>query len=225
MAKTKYYSNLLVAAQFLVIFMLFISCDTDETINGSGNLITETRGATPFTKVSSEGVFEVTIIQGATQSVEITADDNVIGRVKTRVVNDELQLYLDDDYSYSGITLRANISATRLNGLFNSGAGNMTVTDVDEDGAFSVGNFGSGNISIEGSASSLNIVDEGSGNIGAFDFLVADGTVNIEGSGVAEVNCSDNLDVVIQGSGIVYYKGNPSVNSSISGSGRVVDAN
>ena len=98
MAKTKYYTNLRVASQFLVIFMLFISCDTDETINGSGNLITETRGATPFTKVSSEGVFEVTINQGATQSVEITADDNVIGRVKTRVVNDELQLYLDDDY-------------------------------------------------------------------------------------------------------------------------------
>ena len=167
----------------------------------------------------------MTINQGATQSVEITADDNVIGRVRTRVVNDELQLYLEDGYSYSGITLRANISATSLSGLFNSGAGNMEVTGVDQPGAFTIGNFGSGNISIAGTASSLSIRNEGSGNISSFDFPVENCSVDIEGSGNAEVHCSDNLNLSIEGSGNVLYKGNPSINTSISGSGSVIDAN
>ena len=215
----------IIAFQFLALFAFLSSCDTDDTINGSGNLTSESRDVGAFTRVSSEGVFEVTINQGATQSVEITADDNVIGRVRTRVVNDELQLYLEDGYSYSGITLRANISATSLSGLFNSGAGNMEVTGVDQPGAFTIVNFGSGNISIAGTASSLSIRNEGSGNISAFDFPVENCSVDIEGSGNAEVHCSDNLDVSIEGSGNVLYKGNPSINTSISGSGSVIDAN
>ncbi len=222
--KSKNMKNL-IALQIFALFALAASCDTDDAINGSGNLTTESRDVEAFTKVSSEGVFEVAINQGPEQSVEITADDNVIGRVRTRVVNDELQLYLDDDYSYSGITLRVQISAKSLSGLYNSGAGNMEVTKVDQPGVFTIGNFGSGNISIQGTALSLNIKNEGSGNIRAFDFPVENCSVDIEGSGNAEVHCSDDLEVSIEGSGNVFYKGSPSINASISGSGKVIDAN
>jgi len=215
----------LIGIQILAICLLFSSCDTENTINGSGNLTTESRDVDLFTKVSSQGVFEVTINQSNSQGVEITADDNIMKRVRTKVVNNELQLYLDEEFNYSGITLKANISATGLNGLINSGAGNMDVADVDESGAFSIGNFGSGNITIEGSASSLSINNEGSGNIRAFDFFVDNCSVEIEGSGSLEIHCSETLDIIIEGSGNVYYKGNPSIDTTISGSGRVIDAN
>lgn len=215
----------LFALSCLTLIILFVSCDSDETINGSGNLITESRDLDPFTKISSEGIFEVKVNQGQVQSVEIRADDNVMDQVRTRVVNNELQLYLEEGFSYNGITLEATITATSLDGLFNSGAGNMTISDIDEEGTFNIGNFGSGNISIEGSATDLNIRNEGSGDILAFDFIVENCSLNLEGSGSAEVNCTESLDVTIEGSGNVYYKGNPTVNTQISGSGRVVDAN
>ena len=209
----------------LMLITLFLSCTSDDEINGSGNLITESRDVDVFSKVSSEGVFDVTITQGGPQSVEITADDNIMNKVKTRVISDELQLYLDDDYNYSGITIQAQISAEALNGIMNSGVGNMVISNVNENADFSIDNFGTGNITIEGSAASLSVLNEGTGNISAFDFFVENCSIDIEGSGSVEINCSDNLDISIEGSGNVYYKGNPSINTSISGSGSVIDAN
>jgi len=214
-----------VAIHILILFTLFLSCTTDDDINGSGNLITESREVDVFSKVSSEGVFDVVITQGSPQSVEITADDNIMNRVRTKVINDELQLYLDDDYNYSGITIQAKISAEDLNGIMNSGVGNMDISNVNENEAFSIDNFGTGNITIEGSAASLNVLNEGTGNISAFDFFVENCSIDIEGSGFVQISCSDNLDINIEGSGNVYYKGNPSINTNISGTGSVIDSN
>lgn len=212
-------------APILFMFALITSCSDEERISGSGNLITESRDVDSFTKVRSEGVFDVTITQDNSKSVEITADDNIINQVKTKVINNELQLYLDDDFNYSGITIRANITTTSLNALTNSGVGNMSVHDVDENGAFSIDNFGTGDISINGSAANLSITDEGTGDILAFNFFIENCSIDIEGSGSVFIHCSDNLDINIEGSGNVHYKGSPAINTSISGSGSVINAN
>ncbi len=207
----------------LVLITVFISCSKDD-ITGSGNLTSEMREVNYFTKVKSEGVFEVNIIQGSTQSVEVVADNNVINKINTKVVNGELRLYLDHG-NYQHINLEVNITALRLNGLENSGAGDMYAHNIDEKGVFSIDNTGSADILIEGSAANLNIENEGSGSIMAFDFLVNDSRIEIDGSGDVEVNCSNNLNVEIDGSGSVYYKGNPTIDVDISGSGQVINDN
>lgn len=46
--------------------------------------------------------------------------------------------------------------------------------------------------------------------------------VYIIGSGVAYVNVENYLDVKIEGDGIVYYTGTPTVNSDITGSGKII---
>lgn len=209
----------------LLVFALVCSCSDEETISGSGNLITESRDVDSFTSVRSEGIFEVSITQGSSKSVEITADNNIINQIKTRVINKELQLYLDDDFNYRGITAKINIKTASLNALANSGVGNMFVYDVDESGTFSIDNSGTGNISIEGSAAQLSIKDQGTGDILAFDFYVENCSIDIEGSGSVYIHCSDNLDVNIEGSGQVHYKGSPAVNTNITGSGSLIDAN
>jgi len=207
----------------LVMITVFMSCSKDD-ITGSGSLTSQMRDVDYFTKVKSEGVFEVNIMQGTTQSVEVIADNNVINKVNTRVVNGELRLSLDDG-NYQDINLEINITALRLNGIENSGAGNIYAYNIDEEGGFSIDNYGSADILIEGSATSFGIENEGSGSIMAFDFLVNDSNVEIDGSGNVEVNCSDNLNIEIDGSGSVYYKGNPIINTDIVGSGSVKNTN
>jgi len=207
----------------LVMITVLMSCSKDD-INGSGDLTSEMREVNYFIKVKSEGVFKVNITQGETQSVEVIADNNVIHKVNTEVVDNELRLYLDDG-NYQGVNLEVNIVALRINGINNSGAGNMYLYNVDETGEFKVNNSGSAGILIEGSAASLSVKNEGSGSIASFDFLVNNSNVEIEGSGDVEVNCSDNLNVEIDGSGSVYYKGSPSINVNISGSGEVINDN
>jgi len=217
--------KILVILPILVISVLISSCSSDDdTIYGSGNLTTETREVDSFTKLSSEGIFEVTITQGSPQSVEIIADDNVIHNVKTSVVGNQLKLYLDD-YNFGDISLQANIVVERINGIENSGVGDIIISNVDETGSFNIYNSGTGNISIQGSAESLAIENEGAGKFNGFLFMVSDCNVEIIGSGDCEVHATNTLDVDIEGSGDVYYKGSPTINTSISGSGSVIDAN
>jgi hypothetical protein len=197
---------------------------TKETIVGSGTPISEFRNVADFTKVSSEGVFEVAITQGDYQSVEIISDDNIIHRIKTEVVDNELRLYLDD-HNYGNISLKANITAKRINGINNTGIGDIIISNVDENGSFNVYNSGTGNISLEGSAENLTLENEGTGQFKGFLFFASNCTVEIVGSGDCEVNSSNTLNIDIEGSGDVYYKGLPAIEAKVSGSGKVINAN
>ena len=209
----------------IVFLAILVSSCSQDSISGSGEMISQSRTVPSFNKVSSEGVFEVTITQGETQSVEIIADDNIMHKVITKVVNNELRLYLDDDNNYKNIHLQANIIEPVITGLKNSGAGNVLILNLDTDTDFNVLNSGSGDISIEGSAESLTLTNEGSGIFNGFSFNVNDCNVKIEGSGDCKVNCDNNLNVKIEGSGNVHYLGTPTIEADISGSGKIVNAN
>jgi hypothetical protein len=208
----------------ICILLLTVTACTRDTIEGSGSSISEIRNVTHFTKVSSEGVFDVTITQGNSQSVEITADDNIIQRVKTEVIDNELRLYLDD-HNYRDISLKANIVAQRINGIKNTGIGDFVISNVDENGNFDVSNSGTGNISITGNAESLTLENEGDGKFNGFEFIVSNCSAKIIGSGDCLVHPLSTLNVDIEGSGDVYYKGTPAITANISGSGKVIDAN
>ncbi|UJH66402.1 head GIN domain-containing protein [Allomuricauda sp. SCSIO 65647] len=220
----KNYNKINIWFSLVLLFglTLFTSCekDNDDILRGSQNLISEMRQVGEFTKLKSTGVFDVTITQGIGQSVEITADDNIIGRVRTKVVNGELRLELSDD-SYRNITLRANITVEQLNGLKNSGTGNIVAQNVESNN-FSISNSGDAEIVISGVANGLDCFNEGVGDIKGFNFLVNDADLEIRGSGSIEISCASTLDVEITGSGDIFYKGNPSVDADIEGSGKVI---
>jgi len=209
----------------IVLLAILISSCSEDTIDGSGNLTSDIRNVANFRKVSSEGVFELTITQGDSQSVEIIADDNIMSKVITKVFDNELRLYLDEDNNYKNISLQANITVPIINGLKNDGTGNVLILNVDSDTDFNVYNSGTGDISIEGSAKSLTLKNEGDGKFEGFLFSVDDCNIKIEGSGDCNVNCKDYLNVQIEGSGDVYYLGTPTIEADISGSGKVINAN
>ncbi len=81
---------------------------------------------------------------------------------------------------------------------------------------------GSGDIFMTGSAGSTALSVSGSGRIVAQDMVTAVCDAYISGSGTIRTHVLDALKVRIIGSGTVYYRGNPAVESDISGSGRVI---
>ena len=84
---------------------------------------------------------------------------------------------------------------------------------------------GSGDIKLEGSADTQNLDIIGSGSYEGFGMETSETTVDISGSGDAEVKVSSKLRVDISGGGNVYYKGDAGVDAKISGSGKIIDAN
>lgn len=214
----------LVISPILLVFILISSCSKD-TINGSGDLVSESRNISNFTKVKIDGVFEVMITQGDVPSVEIIANENIINMVKTVVGGNELKLYLDDDYNYQNIELYANIIVPSIKSIKNSGSGNILILNVDNDDDFNVNNSGSGDISIEGTTQNLILKNEGSGEFNGFLFTTNDCSIRVIGSGDCKVNCANNLNTNIKGSGSIYYVGLPTIKADISGSGEIINAN
>ena len=81
---------------------------------------------------------------------------------------------------------------------------------------------GSGEIRITGNAVNTDLKIIGSGRIKAGSLVTEVCYAYISGSGIINTHVVNALDVTIIGSGIVYYAGDPVVESYISGSGKVV---
>ena len=99
------------------------------------------------------------------------------------------------------------------------GSGMINCTSVSEN--ISATLEGSGEIGLEGSSVSSEFRIIGSGKIKARELNTDVCVAYISGSGITDTWVNNALDVTIIGSGIVYYTGNPVVESYISGSGEV----
>ena len=178
-----------------------------------------------FTEVESSGSNEVNITYGATQRVEVLVDDNVISCVRTSVYNSKLSIDMDDDIYYKNVSLTVNITIPYLTYIKNSGSGEFYASGFEGINSMTIKNSGSGQIKLNGSCNDLTIKNSGSGEVNAFTFKTKNCDIKNSRSGVFEVFCSDNLTGKNSGSGTIYYKGYPSIYTTNSGSGSIINSN
>jgi hypothetical protein len=210
------------------------------SIKGEGPVVTRNLNLAEFDAIYLQGSGNVFLKQGATQSVTVEGQENIIDNLKTNVSDktwkigfeksvrnyEKLNIYItipalrEAHISGSGnIRTETGFTGVKDLGLSISGSGNVSM-DVE---AATVNSriSGSGNISLKGSANSLSTQISGSGDVHAYDLSVKSVNIRISGSGDCEVNAAENLEVSISGSGGVTYMGRPKVNAKTSGSGRV----
>jgi hypothetical protein len=81
---------------------------------------------------------------------------------------------------------------------------------------------GSGEIRLRGSAKAFQHTIAGSGDLKAFNLQTERSEIKITGSGNCELAASNRLDVLISGSGTVFYRGDSrTVNQEVTGSGKI----
>jgi hypothetical protein len=103
-----------------------------------------------------------------------------------------------------------------------SGSGGILFEKLDSD-EVGVKISGSGNIQLlNGGADELDARISGSGKLNAETFEVNEFSAGISGSGSVRITVKEELESRISGSGKIYYHGTPRVNSTSSGSGKVV---
>lgn len=198
-----------------------ITIDNTDRISGSGNVVTEPRDVSGFDEVVVLGSGDVLVDVTGTESLSISADDNLMPLLTSDVDGTKLELGVEPDTSISpSERIEYRITVVDLNGVSILGSADFVVTGVDTP-SFDVLIAGSGDVEISGDAESLAVEIGGSGNFAGEGLSVARGSVTIGGSGSAVVNVIEELDVSIGGSGDVEYIGNPIVSSSIGGSGSV----
>ncbi len=191
-------------------------------VQGSGNVITETREVSDFTAVALNGVGRLVIEQTGSESLAITGDDNVLPLIETSVRSGKLIIGLPERTTFTNVPdLTYNVTVSSIDTLELNGAGNIEVSDLDGE-SWLVTLSGGGNITVSGSVDRQTVNINGAGAYNAEDLASREATIQHNGAGVAVVQVSDVLDVTINGVGSVEYIGDPAdVSQSINGLGSV----
>lgn len=210
-----------------------------EQIKGSGKLATETRALTGFSKISLEGDMEVYVTQGATESVRIEADHNLLKHITTTIEGGELEISSNESLN-SENPIKVYVTADDLSALRMAGSGKLITqtpftskdfsTSIAGSGSIAANIVaekltasiaGSGNVILKGTADLASVSVAGSGDVKGFDLITKTASVDIAGSGNCELSTTDQLTGNIMGSGSIYYHGDPKLNKSIMGSGDI----
>ncbi len=214
-------------------------CHGDGVV-GSGRLVEEFRNVSYFDGVQVLGSCKL-FFQKGPQSLRLVGEDNILSIIDTHVEGSTL--VIDSDRSYSsdiGVTAYVSMESIREFAIHGAGkivgeedfttdelileiigAGKIELSVTAQSISSRIA--GAGSISLEGSADFHAVEITGAGEIDAYDLETKTYDITINGAGACRIFVTQELDVVIAGSGVVYYKGNPSViRSSISGAGKIV---
>ena len=189
---------------------------------GSGTLKTETRDVSGFTGVTFSGVGTLNITETGTESLTISADDNLLPLLTSTVNNNTLFLGVKPGNSINPVKpITYTLTVKQLNNVTLSGAGKINATNITTD-ALNVTLSGAGSMTITGSAQSQQALVSGVGSYSAKGFPTDTAQVTISGAGSATITVNKELTVIVSGAGSVTYYGSPSqVTKTISGAGSV----
>ena len=202
----------------VILAALLAGCSFNK---GSGNVVDDTRSVSGFSRISVGGNAKVVVDQDGSESLTISAEDNLLPFLTSQVRGDTLELGIQTDVSIRPTRdIVYHITVKELRGLSISGSGDVDLRNVDTD-ELAIEVDGSGEITAAGRAGTQTISVSGSGNYHANDLESSVTVIDIAGSGSAQVSASQSLDVTISGSGDIEYSGDPSVKKRISGSGEV----
>ena len=221
------------------------ACDTSELscTRASSNIISVERDHKDFRGVVFNEVGDIVLTQAPEYAVKLTGPDNVIELTES-FVDGEI-LIIGGDNCYNGdYGFKIEISAPEIQYIALAGVGRIQTTGTLESDVIQVEVFGIGDVEADfkvdtlyttvsgtvnfvygGEAYYHQINSTGDYDLDAYALETQNTSITFSGRGENYVTVHENLVVKIIGSGNVYYKGIPTIDSDISGSGQIIDSN
>lgn len=213
-----------------------------QSITGDGNVVQETRTADSFNEILAEGVVNIYLSQGSSESVRVEADKNLLPYIITKVKDNKLSIRTKDEIEIEGSTkMNVYVTLKDITKLENNNVGKLETkgqlnlnklaiynnavgsTKLDLNCSDLKVDFNSvGNLTLTGEITNVSIDHNGVGNIDA-ESLTAD-VLKIENNGVgnAEVNSSKELYMNLNGIGNISYKGSAVIKEiNVNGMGKI----
>ena len=182
----------------------------------------ETREVPEFKAIRSEGAYKLVVNVGKPQSVVLSADEDVLARLATKVVGEELVISMPEvkNYKYSD-KVTITIDVPTLTKFQMEGAGTSTLNNLSGE-RFQMNSQGVGRVAANGKVQNLVMRMEGVGSVNTRDVDAQNVDVKLEGVGSAKVRASESLNARVDGIGSLTYYGNPpKVTKRVDGIGSV----
>lgn len=174
----------------------------------SGVASTQARPLPRFTGVELAGDNNVIVQVGATQSVTVHADSNLLTRVTTRVRSGRLVIGTTAGNLSANTPMFVVVTLPSLDRVRLQADGNIAVTGINSR-KLTVALAGSGNIDATGTTTKLDVTISGEGTALLRQLIGRDGKAALSGNGSIMVTAAHSLIATISGSGTVLYGGNP----------------
>jgi len=228
----------------LIITILFSSCHFmgNKTINGSGNVVTQSRSVANFKSIEVDNAVNVYITQDSAFSVKVTIDENLqqyievyekdgvlhVGQKNNTSVNPtgHMKVYVSapaferlEASGASYITAEQKITAASVITLDASGASHISAeiqapkTDAEATGA--------SGLTLKGQTKDLSISGQGASHIKCFDLLAENVDVDVSGASSADVFASVDLKAEASGASEIRYKGAANYTGNSSGASNI----
>jgi hypothetical protein len=205
----------------LIVDRIFFHSASSPAGAGSGVAATQARSLPPFTGVVLAGGNNVIVNVGASRSVVVHADSNLLGRVTTRVRSGTLVIGTTPGNLNAKSPMLVAVSLPSLDALGLPGAGNISVTGINSS-RLSVALPGSGNIHVSGTTTKLDVTLSGEGNALLRQLIARDAKAVLSGAGSITLTATHTLSARVSGSGTILYGGNPArVSQRVTGSGTI----
>jgi hypothetical protein len=225
-------------ALLLILAAMMAANSTD--IAMAGETAEELRAVAEFDRVVFRGVGELSITQDERELLLVEAEPEVLAKISTEVAYGVLNIAFREAFATrqpirfrltvrdlravdalgSGTVLMRAIDVPRLD--LRLGGSSSARVDYLHTGVLQATLSGAGELRIAGgSVDEQNIRIDGSGRYAAGGLSSGDTSVQVGGSGVAELWTTHKLYAQVSGAGQVRYFGDPQIVQSVSGSGRV----
>ncbi len=233
--------GVVLGAALLVSLVNSLSGRGDERPRGSAQVVSETREVDAFSGVELSGIGDVTVSLGSKPSLEVSAPENLLSLLQTRVDDDTLKIgvtrraRLSGGHAVSYRVVTPSLARISLSGsgdvraeamagddvsLELSGSGDLYVGDLRAED-LEVDMSGEGDMQLSGEAIEQTIELSGVGDYRACALSSETAEVEVSGVGDALVWATRTLGAEVSGVGSVRYRGEPEVDTDISGVGSV----
>jgi hypothetical protein len=194
---------------------------SSDVIRGSGVTAAQARHVSAFTGIELAGSNNVIVRVGGRRSVVVRADDNLLGRVTTRVHVGNLVVGTEGSFTTRG-PMSVEVTVPSLTAVALTGSGNVVVSGVHAQ-TLNVTLPGSGVVRASGVADRLRVRVGGAGDVQLDQLVARDVSAVVSGSGRVLVTATRSLDASVPGSGAILYGGDPTrVVTSVTGSGAII---
>ena len=215
----------------LVLSSSIITAQWQDAISGNAILDSLYQEDSKFDTIEVLGPFEITLQKGNRHKITIVGESNLIPHVEFDVNKNKLVLQTSNNkrlHSKTGNPIQIAVTAKELSEIYVIGSGKISSSNSlfskyllleligsgeiqipVKSQAVSVHITGSRHISLNGSCKTKKGEIIGSGHLHSEELKTENSFLRLTGSGQANINCSDKLKAMINGTADIVYTGNP----------------
>ncbi|MFN7488423.1 MAG: head GIN domain-containing protein [Chryseotalea sp.] len=193
-----------------------------------------------FTRIDARDALTIEIKQGNYFDIEARGDRRNLDDLRVKKSGNTLSLFFDEWQTRQHETY-VTITMPVLNAAALSGATNSEIEGFDTQGTFdlslsgaslasvnlqadniTLGLSGASVLTLSGSAQVYKATVTGSSSLKSFGFACTTAMLTVNGASSARISVSDQLHAVVSGASIVTYRGNPTVESEVTGASSLI---